>query len=856
MPSQTSSTRSLQHAWFVLKTLNLPLLLRSVRYSLEKAYAELKYAEPIKLRGGLKLWLQAIKQSNQPRPAPPPFDAFNKPGAVLSWKHNKNQLTLTCQNASIQLTAFAERIIQVRLYQDALDTSPSYAVHKPVEEWHPPKTTVTENGHLIIFKTSALTVQVNQQNSYIDFLDQSGQAINLDSGGLGWTGQWAATERNLPAYAPIFGLGEQASLLNLRGRNYKIWAKDPSGVYGLGDNPLYQAHPWFLCLNQQRAFGLFLDNTAYSLFDLGHSQPNSYTLTSSKGEFRYYFIYGPDVKTILSQFTELTGRMAMPPLWALGLHQSRWSYKSAKEVKAIARQFRERHIPCDVIHLDIHYMKNYQVFTWNKRRFPNPGEMVKDLRENGFRLISIIDPGIKADRLNPLAEEGLKQDVFLKYPDGKVFKGPVWPGDCYFPDFTDPRTRIWWGELYRPLIEDGIAGFWNDMNEPALFGYNDGTIPNTVQHNYEGHQADHATVHNVYGMQMARATRHALTALRPNRRPFVLSRAGFTGIQRYAAVWTGDNESSWEHLQLSLSMTLNLGLSGLSFAGPDVGGFQGTPDPELFARWIQLGAFLPFFRIHTANHTPAQEPWAFGPKVEAIAKKFIQLRYQLLPYLYTAFWQAAQSGLPVARPVWLNFQDDLKTHSLEDQFMLGDALLLAPILTPNTPKRKIYLPMGPNWYNYWTGECLAGGQNISVQTPLDHLPLFVRGGSVIAHWPHIQHTDQAKTLGAIALHLFAGSGSSVLYEDSGEGTDYQQEGFRRTLFACQSNENHLVLTARFNRAFAPSYQIINWTVYTPQPIIPSAITADGVPIDEWSAGSAPNTITFRTSLTQRLEIRY
>lgn len=855
MPTRAALIKSLKQLWFTLRTLGLPLILRSARYSLEKTHAELKYAEPIKPRNELALWWQAFKERSKPWPTPPPFESFIKPGAVRNWRHQEATLILECDTNCLQIMALAPGLIRVGMNEAGIFSTPfSYAIQKPAVEWSPPPVTVAEQDDLILFTTAEVMVQIHKTNSHIDFLDRDGRPINLDAGGLGRHEGWIGLERRLPPAAPVFGLGERAFPLNLRGHRFRTWQRDPGGRYDLEDDPLYQTHPWFISLNQDRAFGLLFDNSYRSTFDMGHSHPERYRLTAPDGEMRYYFIYGPEIKTILAQLAELTGAMPLPPLWSLGLHQSRWSYKTEKEVKRVARQFRERQIPGDVIHLDIHYMRHYTCFTWHPRRFPHPREMTCDLRQAGFRLVAVVDPGMKADRFNDVAEKGLKQDVFLKYPDGKVFRGPVWPGDCYFPDFTDPTVRIWWGELHRPLVEAGVAGFWNDMNEPSLFGLGDGTMPEVVHHSFEGRQANHSQMHNTYGMQMARATREGVSALRPQRRPFVLSRSGFVGIQRYAAVWTGDNESSWEHLRLSVSMTLNLGLSGVAFVGPDIGGFFGAPSPELFARWIQAAALFPLCRIHTAAFTPDQTPWAYGPTVEAIAKEALELRYRLLPYLYTAFWQASQQGLPIVRPMVLEFQDDPQTYLLEDQFMVGDALLVAPVLTPETDSRPVYLPQGQAWVDYWTGQYHPGGQTLTVNAPLTRLPIFIKAGTVLPHWPPIQHTDQAKTLETLDLHLLVAPGQSMLYEDEGEGLAYQHGAYRQTQFICRPAKDRIVLTTRLQGEYAPPYGIISWTIRTPEPITPSAIVADGLPILDWSSGALPNSITFQAPIVQRLEI--
>ncbi len=853
MPNASDFLKTIK---FSLKTLGLPMLLRSARYSIQKAHAELKFADPFHPHDGLGVWWQAIKASNAPLPAPPNFADLHTPGEIQSWREEGNTVLVVAEHGYIELTVLTPEIVRVRFNPDH-STFPapfSYAILPSVADWTPPDITVSKDETALLITTAALTVRVHHANGFIDFLDAAGQPINLDSGGIGWNDEWQSVRRALPPFAPVFGLGEHATPLNLRGHAFHVWARDPGGHYRTATDPLYQAHPWWVSLNQNRAFGIFWDNSRLAHLDLGAAQPHAATISGNGGELRYYFIFGPHLRDVLARFSDLTGKMPLPPLWTLGFQQARWSYKSEEEVLTLAKEFRRRKIPCDAIYLDIHYMQDYRVFSWHKKRFPNPAEMIKTLRPDGFKIVTILDPGIKADRLNDTAEDGLKKDVFLKLPDETVFKGPVWPGDCYFPDFTNPKVRIWWGENLRQLVDDGVAGFWTDMNEPALFGYGDPTLPRTILHDFEGRFATHAEMHNVYGLQMARATHDAIGTLRPNRRPFVLSRSGFSGIQRYAAVWTADIESTWEHLALSLSMVLQLGLSGVPFSGVDIGGFFGTPTPELFARWMQLGAFFPLFRVHCADTFPRQEPWSFGEQVEDISRRAIELRYRLLPYFYTVLQQATTEGLPIVRPMLMEFQDDAHTHSLDDQFMLGSHLLVAPILTPNTEARSVYLPAGAEWVNFWNDERFSGGQSVSVSAKLtDPPPIFVRAGAIIPQWDLIQHTDQAATLPTVHLHFYVGSGESRLYEDDGKGKEYRRGRYKLTRFIARTGETGIRITTRIRGEYAPPYDTLTWHVHSPEPLAPAAIRADDITVTEWE--TTAHSIIFRTPVIQRLDIR-
>ena len=833
------------------------MLLRSARYAIQKAHAELKFADPFHPRDGLGVWWEAIKKSNEPLPKPPPFSTLNTPGEIQSWRQTEpNAVVIVAEIGYIEITAIAPAIIRVR-FNPRHSTFPipfSYAIRPEVADWKPPTITIEKGDVALDISTAELKVRVHYADGRIDFLDAAGNPVNTDGDGIGWNDDWIAIDRTLPADAPAFGLGEHAQPFNLRGKSYPVWARDPGGHYHTSTDPLYQAHPWLVSQHQNRAFGIFWDNTRLSHFDLGESRTQHTIISANGGELRYYFIFGPQLKTVLERFSQLTGTMPLPPLWALGYHQARWSYKTETEVLELAREFRQRKIPCDAIYLDIHYMQDYRVFSWNKKRFPNPAEMMKTLRPDGFKIITIIDPGIKADKLNEVAEDGLKKDVFVKMPDESVFTGPVWPGDCYFPDFTNPQVRIWWGEQFRQLVDDGVAGFWTDMNEPAVFGYGDPTLPRTALHDFEGRFANHAEAHNVYGLQMARATHDAIGTLRPNRRPFVLSRSGFSGIQRYAAVWTADIESTWEHLALNLSMVLQFGLSGVPFSGADIGGFYGTPTPELYARWMQLGAFMPLFRTHCADTFPRQEPWSFGADVEDISRQAVELRYRLLPYFYTVLHYATTTGIPIVRPMLMEFQDDPRTHATDDQFMVGEHLLAAPVLTPATESRTVYLPAGADWFNYHSDEFFSGGQTVTVTAKLsDPPPVFIRAGAIIPHWDLIQHTEQFATLPTVHLHYYWGDGDSWLYEDDGKGKEYQHGRYKRTRFISRADDSGIRITTRTEGEYAPPYDTLTWHIHTTRPVSPVAILADDVNITDWE--TEPHGITFRTPIIQRLEIR-
>jgi len=439
------------------------------------------------------------------------------------------------------------------------------------------------------------------------------------------------------------------------------------------------------------------------------------------------------MKQVIESYSELTGRMPMPPKWSLGYQQCRWSYFPEYEVRDIAREFRQRKIPADVLYFDIHYMDAYKVFTWHRERFPNPVQLLSDLHSEGFKTVTIIDPGVKVEADYEMYEEGVANDYFLKYLDGELFQGQVWPGWCHFPDFRKFATRAWWGSKNAKLRAMGVDGFWNDMNEPALWGKE---MPFVV----EGIKS----LHNVFALLMAQATFEGLIDDQPNLRPFLVTRAGWAGIQRYAAVWTGDNSASYDDLAMSIRTNIGLGLSGVPFVGCDVGGFIGKPDPELYLRWMQAASLSPFMRSHTVYDTPDQEPWSFGEETERLCREAIERRYRLMPLLYAELYRAHETGLPLYRPLWLNFPEDNTAHEADyqHQFMIGEQLLAAPVINAGQRFQKVYLPEG-HWFEPATGAIHQGGRPVLVEAPLKTLPLFYREGSIIPTREVQQYVDEA-----------------------------------------------------------------------------------------------------------------
>ena len=557
-------------------------------------------------------------------------------------------------------------------------------------------------------------------------------------------------------------------------------------------DPFYISIPFFYHQDYPAGLmaGSFLDNGYRGTYEF--SPGEEYRIHFRGGQYTEYIFAGPDMPRILTAYTELTGRTAPPPLWSLGYHQCRWFDYSQDAVEQIASEHRAYDVPCDALWLDIEYMDGYRVFTWNSERFPDPPGMLERLAQQGFRVITIIDPGVKFDPGYAVFDQGLERDVFCRTEGGDIYLGQVWPGNTAFPDFVTEEARTWWGELNAAHVRSGLAGIWNDMNEPAT-----GDIASTPMR--FGHGAySHDRYRNQYALLMAMATTAGLHAEMPELRTFVLSRAGFAGIQRYAANWMGDNLARWDHLWLSIGMGAGLGLSGQAFVGADIGGFQGSTNPELFLRWMQYGVLTPFCRNHSEIGNVDQYAWAFGDVIGAHVRAAVKLRYRLLPYLYACFLTAAETGAPIQRPLVFDYQYDGTVRDLDDQYLLGSDLLVAPVVEPGTTARQVYLPAG-DWYDWHSGALVGGARYLTAPTPMETIPIFARGGAVIPMWPDAPPSTSGYQPTAIELHLFVpvtdGTYSSMLQEDDGL-TFAAQDGARyRTSFEVGRSGRTVVLRA-------------------------------------------------------------
>ncbi|NJL92585.1 MAG: DUF5110 domain-containing protein [Anaerolineae bacterium] len=507
---------------------------------------------------------------------------------------------------------------------------------------------------------------------------------------------------------------------------------------------------------------------------------------------------------------------------------------SDSEIRALMQEFRQRRIPCDALYFDIDYMEGYRPFTWDPERFSDLPQLLQEMQRKGFRSVAILDPALKVDANYAAYQDGKAQGVFLSYPDGTPFEAAVWAGASRLPDFSAQPVRDWWAEKVAALLARApFDGLWNDMNEPTVFaGHGPGNPPDYLMHAGDGNPLSHvAGGHNTYGLQMMRATRAGLERAYPQKRPYTLTRAGYAGVQRYGSTWTGDNLATWDHLRLAISMTMHSGLSGMPFTGPDLGGHGGAPDGEQFARWMQLGSMMPYFRNHTVKGTPAQEPWQFGPQIEAIARRYIELRYRLLPYFYSVMAMAHQTGAPFLRPAFFEDRSDPELRNQDDAFFIGDSLFVAPVLEPGATERTVYLPRGA-WYDFWANRLIDGARHITVPAPLEAMPMFVRAGRVLPMFPVQQFVgeDAGREL---TLRLYAGPGETTVYEDAGEGLGYQQGDYRFSYFTARFFPNgQYGVDWRTAGAFKPTYQSVRVEILG-IPMEPGEITVDRNPAPLW-----------------------
>ncbi|MBE9168947.1 glycoside hydrolase family 31 protein [Pleurocapsales cyanobacterium LEGE 06147] len=705
-----------------------------------------------------------LEEKYLPKPSSEPFAP---PGKLVEATATDRGAYFYFEQAELDISFLTPDLVRVNWFP-GLPPIP-YAIAK--QDWDVVETTLTERDNGWAIASEALTIEVGIDGS-LTFSDEAGQIWREELPPERQGEQWLHRACLRPQ-EHIYGLGERASSLNLRAakderqkpKTYQIWNYDPAGSYSPGTDPMYICIPLYLGLHDRGSYLIFYENSfraEFTFADLATAQFEG-------GSLRYYVTVGQPPH-LIERYTQLTGRPPLPARWALGYHQSRWGYRTEANVREEARAFQTHNLPLSAIHLDIDCQVGHRAFTIDPQRFPELASFTQELAKLGVRFIAINNPGIKYSRHNNLFLEGQILNAFCTYPNGELALAPVWAGRTVFPDFTNPLVRAWWSRQYAYLLDVGVSGFWHDMNEPAVFVYwGDHSLPKVTQHCLEGRGGDHREAHNVYGLLEAEAAYESIRQYRPQQRPFIVSRSGWAGLQRYAWTWTGDTISTWEALRQTVSTVVGLGLSGIPYTGPDIGGFQGNPTAEIYLRWFQMATFLPFYRTHSSTSVEPRTPWSYGEPYLSIMRRFLQLRYQLMPYFYTLAWEATQKGYPPVRPLfWFNWEER-SLWDVEDAFCLGDALLICPIVQEAKPisttefrsTRTISLPAG-RWYNFWDDTVIEGGKTTQLEVSLEQIPLLVREGSILP-------MEKEKQL---ILHLYppqSGKSEGYVYSDRGDG---------------------------------------------------------------------------------------
>ena len=696
------------------------------------------------------------------------FKAYN--GGLRVFKNyeiNDNNINIYFSNIKITLTIFENDIVKVFIGDKCEE---SISTNGVVGDLGKGEFIVEEDSNFLVIKGKKVLTFVDKNTTEISFRDLEGNIINEDFQPSFKDEEGSVYISKVNDCLAYYGLGEKGGDLNKKGcytENFNTddpETDDDSVTY-------YKTIPFYVALKEEATYGIFFDNSFRSYFDMGKEMGDRIFFGAIGGQIQYYFIPGENIKEVVKNYTALTGRMEMPPLWSLGYQQCRFSYFSQEEVRELVKTFEEKDIPLDVVYLDIDYMDGFRVMTFKTPNFDDAAGLISDLKEKGIRTITIIDPGVKVDEEYPVFKRGKEGNHFTKKLDGEIFIGAVWPGDSAFPDFSNNDCREWWkSELKKFISEHGMDGIWNDMNEPCVFNNDHKTMLESCLHNSDNGVIEHKEFHNRYGFEMSRCSKEAQEELHPNEREFSMTRATYAGGQRYSSVWTGDNMSLWSQMRMSISMNANLGISGFSFVGNDVSGFGLDSSEELFIRWMEMGPFIPIFRNHSNMYTRRQEPWAFGPRAEKIAKKSIELRYELLPYIYDLYYISHKEGLPIFRPMIMEYEKDMNLLNIREQFMLGENMLVAPVLYEGERSKTIYLPKG-SWFNYFTMEKLQGGKWYKLPCELDEILVFVKEGSIIPTY-NKKFRNVKERPKNILLKVFGENAKGFHYNDDGHTMEY------------------------------------------------------------------------------------
>lgn len=735
---------------------------------------------------------------------------------------DRNQVKIMFTNSILTLSVLTSEII--RVFQDRGCNNNSYAIEENKTE--ETSFEVKKIDDHLELKTSKLIIKIyddekvdvydEQENPLI--IDYRGNRIPLDRQVDASHQKLAkseghdvaiSTEKNshyyelvkkLAADEQFYGLGDKTGFLNKRHYAYENWNTDNPEPHLESFTRLYKSVPFLIGLKNNHPYGIFFDNTYHSYFDLGKESNKYYYYTADDGNIDYYIIGGTSLKKVVENYTYLTGRTPLPQKWTLGYQQSRWGYSiSAEKVEEIVDKMRKYHLPCDAIHLDIDYMDGYRVFTWRTDTYDDPKKFINKLHKLGLHIITIIDPGVKKDEAYQIYQEGLQKGYFVKALNGQVYVNKVWPGDVVYPDFGRNAVRKWWAENCKFLVDLGVDGIWDDMNEPASFN---GEIPENIIFSDEDKKSTHGKMHNVYGHNMAKATYDGLKKA-SGKRPFVITRAAYAGTQKYSTVWTGDNQSLWVHLQMMIPQLCNLGMSGFAFAGTDIGGFGADTTPELLTRWIEAAIFSPLLRNHAALGTRSQEPWVFGEPTLSTYRKYLQLRYHFIPYLYDLFVKESKNGLPIMRPLVLNYPNDPKVKNMNDEYMVGTKILVAPVVEEGKDFRAVYLPQG-KWIDFWNNVTYSGNNTVLINAPLDKLPLFIKKDTILP-WGEVKDHISSQPDEKMIFRVFGEHGNYLHYQDN--GTDFAYKHGEYNLYEINVDGNRASINLK-KHGYEPVYQRI------------------------------------------------
>lgn len=730
-------------------------------------------------------------------------------GKVISYIKTSNGIKGKTATAQFEVIVYNDNIIRFRITKEKTFNTVHYALSNDQMPSFRNFKISSFNNTIIISTTAIVMVLEKEPNLRVTFKNKNGEIINEDvkteGAATSFIGSRITTYKKLQDNERFVGLGEVLGNLDKRGSGFTLNNTD---TYKYGDPRLsmYISIPFYIGIHHRQVYGLFYNNTYKTFFNFGSSTPFT-SITADGGDADYFLLYDNSIAKVLEQYAFITGKMPLPPQWSMGYHQSRCSYYPQEKVEWLAETFRKKQIPIDGIVLDADYQLNYQPFRTNKERFPDMPGLSASMAKKNIELTVSVYPGVKIDSTYESYADGLKKEVFIKYSNGTLFKTEIAPLQLVLPDYTNPKTRTWWIDKMKWMQDNGISGYWNDMNEPAVGG---SYLPDNLQFNFEGRKANALEAKNLYGFLLARSSYEAGLKYRNGKRPFILTRSAFAGVQRYAAVWSGDNTASDEGLLSGVLLNSQMSLSGIPFVGPDLGGYIGDGTKDLYKRWIEVGIFSPYVRNHKEFFATANEPWSYGEEAEAISKNYIGFRYRLMPYIYSKFYEASQTGMPIARSLCINdpFDNKVYDHLFQYQFLFGDALMITPVTSKEISK-KVYLPKG-QWIDLFTDEMTEGEKEIIKEAPIYQIPIYVKASSIIPMQSQVQSTKE-KPSDTLYIHLYNGKERNefVYYEDAGDGFDYQKGSYCKKIIEFNPAERKIIIHKQ-DGSFVSKFTVIQF----------------------------------------------